>query len=429
MCFNDVCSAAAGAGDLEMLKLTVETDCHLMGGNIDVYCSAASGRHAHVLRWLSECEVSKFKWDEQAAFDTALQQYIADTDDKAAFYREVLDICETASISYIQMRRIAGLGVDHLDMLEANLVRLEGYPNTNNEEYPYERRRDVVNSALASGSLETFDFLVEKGFPVDESQVLSICLACGHMDLLRTLMERDGRRWSEGSHTQGFLKAAHEDRLEDLEACMAQPGHSFRWDSVFGGRLCARAAYGGALRVLKVGLVKTSKTHLSDDICSSAVKSGKLDIVKVAVEGGAPLSPSCIIEVGCLDILKYLVAVGCPTPGFDETYPIVSCAEGQLDVIKYLVSSKIVEVSPTLVERVMCLSDEMYEIVEWCLGVCGDEFRDQALTEAAENMDPDVLNLLYTRVDEERWKRVYPTMLGSAHCEEVTEWILTTKTW
>lgn len=126
-------------------------------------------------------------------------------------------------------------------------------------------------------------------------------------------------------------------------------------------------AYNQALRVLEFGLAKTAKSDAHGEICSSAVQSRDLGVVKVAVERGALLTSHCFtiyspLEEGCLPVLKYLVSAWCPMEVNSVKYPVVSAADcGQLGVVKYLVSSKIVEMAPTLVDRV--LFKDTYRIV------------------------------------------------------------------
>jgi hypothetical protein len=426
---NRVCRAAAAAGDLAMLKYSIDWGCHDRGGMIGIYNNAIPRGHAHILRWLSRCEVSKFKWDNQKVLDRALRYYEGEVvDEKAAFFREVLDICELSYLTYEHLRLIVSLGPAHFDLLRENLVRVEGYPSVDHA--GNDQVDTAVRRALVHGSLLAFDLLVAEGFPVDDNTVLSYCLESGDMGMLQTLLERgDGMAWSVDSSRRGFRVAARSGRLEDVRACMKQPGGSVIFGNGNGSDLCAWSASSGVYEMLAFALANTLKSSLGTPVCSGAVESGDLSIVKLAVRGGAPLSTRCTaaaIEGGHVEILEYLIFVGCPMA--DDPFRI-ACLHEQLPILRLLVSSNIVPVSYHLVETALVDSDEdTLPVIEWCLEVC-DEFRDEAMFAAAERNLLEALKLFYAKVDEARWKWVFPAVLSRVSGLAARHWVEGTKTW
>lgn len=97
-----------------------------------------------------------------------------------------------------------------------------------------------------------------------------------------------------------------------------------------------------------------------------------------------------------------------------------------LDVLNLLLSARVVPVSPAIGESVV--SSGSCRMLQWAFEICGT-FSDEALYEAAGMEDCSPLKLLYTRVDDARWKRVYPGLLSVAIADDVEEWIESTRYW
>lgn len=309
---NEACLAAARSGHLDTLKYLVEEGCNLMGEQLNIYNSAARGGHAHVLRYLSECDVVNFVWDSQEAFQKAVACKFQSVMGKAEFLTEILDICKDAYISVNDLTRFIRLGRKYFCLVERHFVRVKGYPNSIDLE-ELATPSMVVDVAVEMGSIYMVDWLMGKGFPCDDDTILSCALQFGHMGLLTTLISR-GRKWTESSDRRGFQVAAAENRVDDIETCMAQPGGDTIFENGRGGDLCSKAAESGASRALRFALENT-KGRKDDDICLNAVQTGKLEVVKVAVEGGAPLSSKCAdsaVEGWDDKILEYLLVSECP---------------------------------------------------------------------------------------------------------------------
>lgn len=241
------------------------------------------------------------------------------------------------------------------------------------------------------------------------------------MGLLTTLISR-GRKWTESSDRRGFQVAAAENRVDDIETCMAQPGGGTIFRNGRGEDLCSKAAESGASEALKFALKKTMGHK--DDIYWNAVQTGKLEVVKVAVEGGAPLSSKCVasaVEGWDERILEYLIVLECPIE--DDPFELAAKCEHD-DMFNTLVSCKVLPVSPALVQGVV--ASESCELIEWALGVC-DKISDETLFRADELFDQEPLKLLYTKVDETRWRKVYPNLLYKATCDDVKGWIESTR--
>lgn len=156
------------------------------------------------------------------------------------------------------------------------------------------------------------------------------------------------------------------------------------------------------------------------------MQTGTLEVVKVAVEGGAPLSSKCVasaVEGWDERILEYLIGSECPIG--DAPFDLAANCDDD-DMLNTLVSCKVLPASPALVEGVVASGS--CELIEWALGVC-DKISDETLFGAAELFDQEPLKLLYTKVDETRWRNVYPNLLRKATCGDVKSWIESTKTW
>lgn len=419
---NEACLAAARSGHLDTLKYLVEEGCNLVGEQLNIYNSAARGGHAHVLRYLSECDVVKFVWDSQKSFQKAVARSFRSVSGKADFLAEVLDICEDAYISVDDLIRFILLGRKHFRLVEKYFVRVKGYPNIDLEELANPSM--VVDAAVEMGSIYMVYWLLGKGFPCDDDTVLSCALQFGHLELLTTLISR-GVKWTESSDRRGFQVAATENRVDDIETCMAQPGGGTIFENGRGGDLCSKAAESGASRARRFALEQT-KGHKDDDICWNAVQTGKLEVVKVAVEGRAPLSSNCAdsaVEGWDERILEYLIVSECPIG--DDPFDLAANCDHD-DMLNTLVSCKVLPVSPALVEGVV--ASESCELVEWALEVC-DIVSDETLFRAAELFDHEPLKLLYTKVHDAQWRKVYPKLLCKAACDDVKGWIKSTKTW
>lgn len=157
-----------------------------------------------------------------------------------------------------------------------------------------------------------------------------------------------------------------------------------------------------------------------------AVQTGKLEVVKAAVEGGAPLSSNCAdsaVEGWDERILEYLIVSECPIG--DDPFDLAAKCDHD-DMLDTLVSCKVLPVSPALVQGVVASGS--CELIEWALGVC-DKISGETLLRAAELFDQEPLKLLYTKVDETRWRNVYPNLLRKATFVDVKGWIESTKTW
>ncbi len=308
---NRACQGAARSGSVAMLEFTVESGVHLIGGVIRLYSSAIPEGHVAVLLWLSTCELPEFEWDSQDVLEQSFRGFGGKTvDEKAAFFREVLDICKRSYLSHANLSRIVALGPDHFDLLRENAGRVVGFPGMIPpvSEFGF----SPAELALVTGSLRAFDFLVSNFFPIDENKILSCCLYGGHVGVLRALVERDGLVWTEASDRLGFTKAASEDRVEDLKSCVAQPGGS---SAVFGGDrgldVCRHAAACGSLRVLKLALESTSREQIEADdvLCDCAIISGDLGAVKMVVEAGSPLPRNGVLNAtrdGHADVAAFL---------------------------------------------------------------------------------------------------------------------------
>lgn len=95
-------------------------------------------------------------------------------------------------------------------------------------------------------------------------------------------------------------------------------------------------------------------------------------------------------------------------------------------MLNTLVSCKALPISHALVEGVV--ASESCELLEWALGVC-DKVSDKALIRAAQSVDLEPLKLLYTKVNEARWREFYPKLLCKATCADMTGWIESTNIW
>lgn len=420
------CTYAAEHGHLEALEHIVKTG---FDGGQDPPSSqlvpslrAAGSGQAHVLRYLSEKNIDGFLWDEQHVFNGAVQFFNGKSlDERAAFMTEMLDICETAFVSSFALKRLVLLGPKYFHLVKDNFVRVEGYPNEIDFDVSW-----IVDASLSTGSIEAFDWLSGKGYAVDESTVLSTALQYGHMEMLDTLLSR-GRSWNDECSRVGFRVAASEDRLQDIQTCMSQSGGETIFGGGRGSDLCCASAEKGALKTLRFSLEKTTG-HKGEDICSHAAKSGDLGVVKLVVEKwGIPLSENCIVcavEGWDWHLLEYLVGQGCPIP--DDRFALANmCMHDHM--LDSLISCKILPTSPSLVEGVISASNSC-ELLEWALGICGT-ISDTALIDAVETSMIPFLKIVYTKVDEERWKKIYPKLLQEADCDEVREWVESTKTW
>lgn len=419
---TDVCRAAAGGGGLAMLKLSVQMGCHTKGDPLSLFKYAAEAGQAETLRYLSGCDIPEFIWDTQEALDLAFRYEGGSIGQRAAFFTQVLDICETARISH-DMFRLVGLGPSYFHLARSSIARVDELPSLRIEDDV--DGTEMIDLAVEWGSLEMLDWLLGKGYACDKHNLMVDALFFGHMSLLDTFIKR-GMEWTAESDRMGFVKAAREGRLEDLRSCMGQPGGSFVFGNGLGNDIGAAAASTGMIDVLRLALEETTVVP-DEDICQNAVMGGSLDALRFAVHRGAPLSSWCmktVIEEGRIDMVQFLDDSGCPAC---EYHPAaLACQHNQLDMLAFLVSSDMVDVGPGLLERILPYAS--CKILEWCVGICG-ETTDEALLVAAESFDYSALKLLYTRVSVAQWRRVYPGLLSRASCDTVKAWVTSTKTW
>ncbi len=425
---RNVCRAAVEVGDVNMLRFTVEQGCHLLGTinnpflhtMDEMYESACRGLHVDVLRFLKTCEVDVFDWNDQEVVNFGMFRICKKRPhlraEEAAFVRELLNICESASISYTHLGTIASLGFAHVDLLRGSLDKLVGYPDTSDIEQ--DDRFSVVNGAAESGSIELFDLLVEEGFPVDEDGALSSCLRGGSMALLRALVDR-GMGWKKEAEFDAFEVAVREDRLEDIQECVAIPTGGAVVSGLTGFWLCIQAAEHAALRVLRFGLEQwwVEENDPNGRICVSAVMSGEVEAVKIAFESGrAPLGGRSFqkaISERRGEIVEYILSVvGCPEVSTTASALHYALFYGNLEMVKLLVRLEVATFTPDLIPHL--ISWDKAEQVEWGLQQTGGEFADEVLIHCAEYGCPRTLDLLYTRVDRERWQRVFPELMSVA---------------
>lgn len=414
---------AARYGHIPVLKHLVANGCGLKESPIHPYRNAIRGGHINVLWYLYETDVPNFVWDPVNVIERSMMSRHGSVDDQASLLTNGLAMCDKVKLSMDDLLRLISLGPKYFYLVESNLSRVEGYP----DDFPLhelDSPGSVVDEAVSTGTIDNVDWLVSKGFPLEENTALSHALALGKMDLLETFVSR-GLKWTPNSCRKGFREAAYENRRDDIETCTDHPGGETIFGDGRGNDICERAADGEALSTLEYALMKTEGPK-DEGILVCAVQTGNLAIVKTVLEGGVLPEDNSIIsavEVDDIEIVRCLLDTGCPTE--DIMYDLVERCDDD-NMRDFLVKSGVLPPTPNLVEGIVLT--ESCDLLEWALGVC-DQVSENALYAAASLESHAPLMLLYTKVDEDSWKKAYPGMWSRAGCDEMKVRIEKTKTW
>ena len=420
---------AARSGNTSILEYAVAEGCHKVGGTINIYPHAIRKGHAHVVEWLYNNDNHMFELDTQDVLDKAVGYAGKSVDEKAVFVRKVFKILESeVFFTLFHFLKFVELGEKHFDLVTQNFDKLDGYPQIDVVQLE-ELSTNPCNQALRQGSMFMFDWLVDHHLPPSDANVLSGCLGYGHMGNLSLFLGR-GMVWTENSSRDGFVKAAGEDRLGDLQICMGQPGGGVIFGGGRGSDLCEEAAEFGAMRVLEFALEKTTG-ELTDQICEKAALGNQIQALKMIVGASGHVSVNClliIIEDGRVEMLEFLLDSGFSMSVIDDGPVNHAVDYGQLGVLKVLLAKGVIEASPGLANQLLgCGRDGL---MEWFLDDLGGEFHDSLFIEATHDLS--TLKLVHSRVDDTRWKHVYDNVLSEAVLDcspDVVKWVKSTKTW
>ena len=427
-----MCIQAARSGNTRMLEYAVAEGCHEAGDTINLYAPAIRKGHTHVVEWLLNNDNYMFELDTQDIFDKVLCHAGMSVDEKAVFARKVLKILkDDIFFTLFHFLKFVELGEKHFDLVTQNFEKLEGFPQIDMLQLE-ELNTNPCNQALRQGSMFMFDWLVEHQLPPSDANILSDCLGYGHMANLSLFLDR-GMVWTEDSSRDGFIKAAGKDRLEDLQICMGQRGGDVIFGGGRGSDLCEEAAEFGAMRVLEFALENTTG-ELTDEICEKAALSNQIQALKMIVDAPGPVSINClliIIENGRLEMLEFLLDSGFSMDVIDDGPAKPAASYGQLGVLKLLLAKGVIEASPGLANDLLEWGT-IYSsgLMEWFLDDLGGKFHDSLFRLATRY--PPTLMLMYSRVDDTRWKRVYCDVLSVSEdkCRNrVVKWVKSTKTW
>lgn len=348
--------------------------------------------------------------------------------------RKFLKILENEIFfTLFEFLKFVELGEKHFDLVTQNFEKLDGFPQIDMVQLE-ELSTNPCNQALRQGSMSMFDWLVDHHLPPSDANILSDCLGYGHMANLSLFLGRGrGRVWTENSSRGGFIKAAGEDRLEDLQICMGQPGGEVIFGGGRGSDLCEEAAEFGAMRVLEFALENTTG-ELTDEICEKAASNNEIQALKMIVDASQSLFVNClhiIIEDGRVEMLEFLLEKGFSMIVLDDGPATLAAYYGQLGVLKLLLAKGVIEASPGLAKDLLERGKEYSSgLMEWFLDDLGGEFHDPLFITATPYLS--TLKLMYSRVDDTRWKRVYGDVLAASKDkwgEHVVKWVKSTNTW
>lgn len=424
-----MCIEAARSGNISMLEYAVDEGCDEAGDTINLYTPAIRMGHAHVVEWLYKNDNYMFEWDTQDVFYRALCYAGKSVDEKAVFVRKVLKILEDEiEFTLMHFLKSVMLGEKHFDLVTQNFEKLDGFPQIDmiqlEQIYP-----NPCNQALRQGSMPMFDWLVDHNLRPSDDEILSDCLRYGHMANLSLFLDR-GMFWTEDSSRHGFTTAAGEDRLEDLQICMGQPGGGVIFGGGRGSDLCEEAAEFGAMRVLGFALENTTG-KLTYEICEKAAWSNEIQALKMIVGASGPVSAIClaiIIEDGRVEMLEFLLDSGVSMSVMDGGPATRAAYYGHHCVLRLLLAKGVIEASPGLANDLVEGGKEYSSMeMEWFLDDLGGEFHDSLFITATPYLS--TLKLMYSRVDDIRWKRVYGDVLSASRDEHVVKWVKSTKTW
>ena len=427
-----MCIQAARSGNTSMLEYAVAEGCHKAGDTINLYAPAIRKGHFHVVEWLLHNDNDMFELDTQDIFDTVLYHAGMPVDEKAVFVRKLLKILnDDIFLTLFHFLKFVELGEKHFDLVTQNFETLDGFPQIDMIQLE-ELSTNPCNQALRQGSMYMFDWLVNHNLPPSDANILSDCLGYGHMANLSIFLSR-GMVWTENSSRKGFIKAGGKDRLEDLQICMGQPGGDVIFGGGRGSDLCEEAAAFGAMRVLEFAL-KNTTGELTDEICEEAAFSNQIQALKMIVAASCPVSVNClliIIEHGREEMLEFLLDSGFSMSIIDDGPAKRAAYFGQLGVLKLLLAKGVIEASPGLANDLLEWGRTYRSgLMEWFLDDLGGKFDDSLFVTATSFFS--TLKLMYSRVDNTRWKRVYGDVLSASEdkcSKRVVKWVKSTKTW
>ena len=190
-------------------------------------------------------------------------------------------------------------------------------------------QNDAIKEASTSGKIDTVQFLIGVGSSCDGA--LERASEYGHIDIVKLLLQIS---WMRHDLDRSMVVAASKGHLDIVEYLVVRGAYI----RAFNNSAVKKAANGDHVEVLKY-LADRGARIIDTDIFLGAVNYGSVKVVRFLIEKGVDVKADnnrALKEAsfcGRLDIVKMLVAAGCPAQAAMET----ACSNSHLDVIKWLV--------------------------------------------------------------------------------------------